>query len=691
MDHKPPNNSNRLFALVGFLAAALAVYMGVLYGIQVTQHDYYLAQSIRTITREETVEASRGIVTDRSGRELVSSRSSYNLTFDSSLLDAEDDENRAILRLVELCQERELPWTDTLPISKAASFTYTIDALDSTQRSWFTAFLKEDMKVIPEDTTPDDITAGLLEGLGLSAHNMVELLREKYEIPVTFSLNEARAVIGVQYELSVRKLVNTTAYTMVEDVDTTLISLLNDGDYAGAKITNSSVREYMTDAAPHILGTVGTIWREEYQELKDQGYGYNDRIGRTGVEAAFESYLKGKDGRRIVSTNSDGKITGQYYEKEPQPGNTVELTIDLPLQQAVEESLARTVEEMNAEDGNESRGAGATVIKVGTGEVLALASYPDFDLDTYYQDYDALSNDPGNPFFNRATMGTYAPGSTFKPLTAVAALMEDLITPTQKLKTTGHWVYPGDSNSYANCWLYNSTRGNHGKINVSEAITVSCNYFFAEMGYYLGLDTLNEYAKAFGLGQHTGIEIGDEAGNLTVNKEGENQAPWAAFGQSSYLFTPIQLANYTATLVSGGKHCEAHLLKAVKSYDNTQVLSTGNTEPVNTVEISDAALEAVKKGMHDLTTTGSLSYYFKDCVVDAGAKTGTAQVSSKTKNNGVFICFAPYDDPEIAVSIVIEKGGSGAALASTAVEILNAYFYADEIGTAIIGQNQLMQ
>ena len=637
------------------------------------------------------MEASRGIVTDRSGRELVSSRSSYNLTFDSSLLDAEDDENEAILRLVELCQERELPWTDTLPISKAASFTYTIDALDSTQRSWFTAFLKEDLKVIPEDTTPDAITAGLLENLGLSAHDMVELLRQKYEIPVTFSLNEARAVIGVQYELSVRKLVNTTAYTMVEDVDTTLISLLNDGDYAGAKITNSSVREYMTDAAPHILGTVGTIWREEYQELKDQGYGYNDRIGRTGVEAAFESYLKGKDGRRIVSTNSDGKITGEYYEKEPQPGNTVELTIDLPLQQAVEESLARTVEKMNAEDGNEARGAGATVIKVGTGEVLALASYPDFDLNTYYQDYNELSSDPGNPFFNRATMGTYAPGSTFKPLTAVAALMEDLITPTQKLKTTGHWVYPGDSNSYANCWLYNSTRGNHGKINVSEAITVSCNYFFAEMGYYLGLDTLNEYAKAFGLGEHTGIEIGDETGNLTVNKEGENQAPWAAFGQSSYLFTPIQLANYTATLVSGGKHCEAHLLKAVKSYDNTQVLSTGNTEPINTVEISDAALEAVKKGMHDLTTTGSLSYYFKDCVVDAGAKTGTAQVSSKTKNNGVFICFAPYDDPEIAVSIVIEKGGSGAALASTAVEILNAYFSADEIGTAILGENQLMQ
>ena len=691
MDHRMPNNSNRLLVLAAFLIVVLAVYLGVLYNIQVTNHDYYLAQSIRTITREETVEASRGIITDRSGRELVSSRSSYNLTFDSSLLDEKDDENQAILRLVELCRSQGLSWTDTLPISDSAPFAYTIDTLDATQRSWFAAFLQEDLEAISPGTSSDQITALLLENRGLSAHNMVQRLREKYEIPDSFSLNEARAVIGVQYELSVRQLVNTTAYTMVEDIDTSFISLLNDGDYAGAKITNSSVREYMTDAAPHILGTVGTIWREEYLELKEQGYGYNDRIGRTGAEAAFETYLKGKDGRRIVSTNADGKITGQYYEKEPQPGNTVELTIDLPLQQATEAALAATVEKMIADDGDETRGAGATVIRVGTGEVLALASYPDFDLNTYYQDYSELEKDPGMPFFNRATTGTYPPGSTFKPLTAIAALTENLITPSQKLKTTGHWVYPGDANSHANCWLYNSTGGSHGKINVSEAITVSCNYFFAEMGYFLGLDTLNEYARAFGLGEKTGIEIGDASGNMAENKVGENQAPWAAFGQSSYLFSPIQLANYTATLVSGGKHCQAHLLKAVKSYDNTHVLATGNTEPLNTVEMTDEALDAVKKGMHDLTTTGSLAYYFQDCVVDAGAKTGTAQINSETNNNGVFICFAPYDDPEIALSIVIEKGGSGSALASTAVEILNAYFSADDIGTAVIGEHELMQ
>ena len=692
MDHKSsPNNSKRLLALAGFLSAALVIYVGVLYNIQVNQHDYYLAKSIRTITRVETVEASRGVITDRSGRELVSSRSSYNLTFDSSLLSEEDDENLAILRLIKLCQSQQVGWTDNLPITSTAPFSYTLDKLDDTQRSRFADFLQKDLKRVSTNLSPDGITEELLNSLGLDAGSLVELLREKYEIPSSFSLSDARSVIGVQYELSIRQLVSTTAYAMVEDIDSAMISLLNDGNYAGARITTSSVREYKTDSAAHILGTVGPIWREEYLQLKDKGYGYNDRIGRSGVELAFEAYLKGTDGKRIVSTNADGKITGEYYEKEPQPGNTVELTIDLSLQKSVEDALAETVSAMSAKDGNTTRGAGAVVIKVGTGEVLALASYPDFDLSNYNQDYNLLSTDLAKPLWNRATMGTYAPGSTFKPLTAVASLMEGIITPYQKLKTTGHWTYPGDPNSYANCWIYNSSRGNHGSINVSEAITVSCNYFFAQMGYYLGLDKLNEYATAFGLGEHTGIEIGDAAGNLAQNKAGENQAPWAAFGQASYLFTPIQLANYIATLVSGGKHCEAHLLKAVKSYDNTQVLAVGNTDPKNTVDISGEALTAVKKGMHDLTTTGSLAPYFKDCVVDAGAKTGTAQVNKDTENNGVFVCFAPYDDPEIAVSIVIEQGGSGSALASTAVNILNAYFSADEIGTAILGENQLMQ
>ncbi len=691
MERKDSQSNIRLYVLGSLLALALVVYIGVLYDIQINQHDYYLARSIRTITQEETVEASRGVITDRSGREMVSSRSSYNLTFDSSALDEGEDENEAILRLVKLCQSQDVAWVDNLPITKTAPFSYTFTSLtelNETQRNRFTAFLRDQLEVVPEDTTAEDITADCLSSLGLSAHAMVERLRQEFKVPVAFSLNEARSVIGVQYELSIRKLMNTTAYAMVEDIDTQMISLLNDGDYDGAKITASSVREYKTTNAAHILGTVTPIWAEEYDALKEQGYSGNDRIGRSGVEAAFEQYLRGTDGKRIVSTNAAGKITGEYYEKAPQPGNTVELTIDLSLQQAVESALAEAVADMNAEDGDETRGAGAAVIQVGTGEVLALASYPTYDPAAYNRDYNSLLANPANPLLNRATQGAYVPASTLKPLVAVAALETGATTPSEKIKDTGKWYYPGDPNSWLWCWNHSG----HGWVNATTAITNSCNYYFATMGYRMGMDTLREYLTAFGLGQSTGIEIGDREGILPENPPGENQAPWAAFGQGNQLYTPLQLANYVATLVSGGKHCQPHLLKAVKSYDNTQILAVGDSTPTNVVEMKDSTLQAVKEGMLGYTQPGGQVYsYFKDCVVTAGAKTGTAQLGGGTTNNGVFVCFAPYDDPQIAVSIVIEHGNAGAALASTAVKILNAYFTADEIGTAIVGENQLLQ
>ena len=691
MERKDSQSNIRLYVLASLLGLALVVYIGVLYDIQINQHDYYLAKSIRTITQEETVEASRGVITDRSGREMVSSRSSYNLTFDSSALDEGEDENEAILRLIQLCQDQGVSWVDNLPITKTAPFSYTFTSLtelSDTQRNRFTTFLRDQLEVIPEDATAEDITVDYLSSRGLSAHALVERMRQEYKVPVTFSLNEARSVIGVRYELSIRELMNTTAYAMVEDIDTEMISLLNDGDYAGAKITASSVREYNTTYAAHILGTVTPIYKEEYDALKEQGYNGNDRIGRSGVEAAFEQYLRGTDGKRIVSTNADGKITGEYYEKAPQPGNTVELTIDLSLQQAVEQALAEAVADMNAEDGDETRGAGAAVIQVGTGEVLALASYPTYDPAAYTRDYNTLLNDPATPLVNRATQGTYVPASTLKPLVAVAALESGVTTTSEKIKDTGKWYYPGDPNSWLWCWNHSG----HGWVNATTAITNSCNYYFATMGYRMGMDTLREYLTAFGLGQSTGIEIGDKAGTLPENPPGENQAPWAAFGQGNQLYTPLQLANYVATLVSGGKHCEPHLLKAIKSYDNTEILAVGDSTPTNVVEMKDSTLQAVKEGMLGYTQPGGQVYsYFKDCVVTAGAKTGTAQLGGGTTNNGVFVCFAPYDDPQIAVSIVIEHGNAGAALASTAVKILNAYFTADEIGTAIVGENQLLQ
>ena len=280
-------------------------------------------------------------------------------------------------------------------------------------------------------------------------------------------------------------------------------------------------------------------------------------------------------------------------------------------------------------------------------------------------------------------MGLFAPGSTLKPATALAALNSGTVTLTTRIRDTGTWYYPR-TNLYANCWY----KAGHGSQVISQAITNSCNYFFAELGYRMGMDKLNLWYEQLGLGEHTGIEIGDYAGNRPYNPPGEDQAPWAAFGQSNQRYTPLQLANYIATIVSGGRHCKAHLLKAVKSYDSAELIAQGDTVPVNYVDIDPSYLNAIKTGMKNLAD-GSLSRYFDECVVDAGAKTGTAQLGKGIVNNGVFICFAPYDEPEVAIGMVIERASAGANLASTAVNILNAWF--DQESDAVVtGENQLL-
>ncbi|MEG1683725.1 MAG: penicillin-binding transpeptidase domain-containing protein, partial [Oscillospiraceae bacterium] len=665
----------RLYGLMGFTVVALGLFIALLVNTQIVHGEAYLEQSVRTITERARVEASRGILTDRNGKPLVSNRLSYTLTFDSSLLVDGDDENAAILRLIDLCQQRGVRWVDNLPVTIAPPFAYHDLSGGGTQLSRFLTYL-QDRKWVSASLKPADLTATYLASNGLTATTLIAKMRADFQLSPDLSDGDARKILGVQYELAVRKLVNTTAYIFAEDVDAELISLLADGNYLGVRVGASSVREYETPYAAHILGSVGRIYEEEYAALKEKGYAMDDLVGKDGVEAAFEDYLRGTDGTRVVSSNSDGKVTSELYTKEPKPGDTVALTMDLSLQQAVEEALAETVSGMTRTDGI-SRGAGAAVIAVDSGDVLALASYPTYDLTSYRQDYAALNADPRKPMFNRATQGTYAPGSTFKPCTAVAALETGKITPKTEIRDLGRYTYYAPTYQ-PKCWSSVS----HGLVNVSEAITVSCNYFFYEVGRITGIAAIDQYAAAFGLGQKTGIEIAEQTGVLAGPAYAESvgevwydgQTIAAAIGQSYNLFTPLQLANYIATLVNGGDHYDAHLLKAVKTYDNSSVVYAASPTPQNHIDISDSTLTAVKTGMHNLVTSGSIAPYFKSCVVDAGAKTGTAQITKNVKNNGVFVCFAPYDDPQIALSIVIEKGGSGGALASTAVKILNAYF-----------------
>ena len=505
-------------------------------------------------------------------------------------------------------------------------------------------------------------------------------LRKLYKLDESYTDAQARLIIGVRYELSGR-----SSYTFAEDVSTDLLSRITDGHYAGVTIKTASARVYNTKLACHILGTVGAIWQEEwssdeatgYVGYADKGYNMNDLVGKDGVEKAFEEYLHGKDGRRLITTDENGKLTGELYTHEPQPGGTVALTLDIDLQQVVEDTLAETIEGMMDKDSYQ-RGGAAAVVQVGTGEVLALASYPTYDLETFNSDYEELVSDERLPMFNRATQGIYAPGSTFKLCTAVAALEEGIITPSTIIEDKGVYTYYKDPQP--KCWIWRQAGMTHGRINVSQAIVDSCNYFFYEVGRLTGIQKLDEYATALGLGRSTGIEIGDASGVLASPEWAEShdrewtdgQTITAAIGQSYNLFTPLQLANYVATLVSGGEHYEAHLLKSVKSYDNSRIIGLYDKGMLNDMNLSDSTMAAVTKGMHDLTHD-SLAGAFSRCVVEAGAKTGSAQVGTDIAN-GTLVVYAPYDDPEIAIAVYIERGSQGGNLANVCIPILDAYF-----------------
>lgn len=676
MMKNPHPAKRRVMILLGVFGAFLLLFGAVLYDAQILHGSENRARSISSNATSEVVPASRGIITDRNGKVLVSNRLAYTLVFDRSGFTDDASLNDAILRLIRLCQETGTAWNDTLPIAQTGSFLrYTNDRSES-----FTQYLEK-----------NKLTATA------AGRQLIAEMRALYHVDESLSEKDARLVIGVRYELHSRD-----SYTFAEDVSSEVLSLITDGRYEGVSIRTASARVYNTTLAAHILGTIGPIWQEEwssnektgYVGYADKGYSMNDLVGKDGVEKAFEEYLRGTDGRRLITTDEDGKLTGELYTREPQPGGTVALTLDIDLQADVERALAQTITGMIDEDSNE-RGGAAAVVSVGSGEVLALASYPTYDLSTFNEDYEDLVADERLPMFNRATQGTYAPGSTFKLCTAVAALESGIITPSSIIQDRGIYTYYRDPQPM--CWVYRQGGSTHGRINVTQAITVSCNYFFYEVGRLTGIRTLDSYASQFGLGQSTGIEIGDSSGVLASpewadshNQEWtDGQTITAAIGQSYNLFTPLQLANYIATLVGGGEHYQAHLLKNVKEYDNSRLLYVYDDEPLNTVEMSGSTVEAVTKGMHELTVSGGVAFAFRDCVVSAGAKTGSAQVGTDIAN-GVFVAYAPYEDPEIAVAIVIEKGGSGAALATAAVEIINSWFSHTDDGAAI-GENTLLK
>lgn len=415
--------------------------------------------------------------------------------------------------------------------------------------------------------------------------------------------------------------------------------------------------------APHVLGRVGAMSPEQWEELKRKGYAMEETVGKDGAEAAFEEALHGTPGRRYVETAGSG------WDTEPVAGKNVTLTLDKDLQAAAQDALQAFL------DGHPNASGGAVVaLDVEDGGVLAMASLPGYDPETFSKQYGTLAQDEGHPLMNRAIQGLYAPGSAFKLVTATAALEEGVLTPETKILDTGRYTYY--KSPQPQCWLYRQAGKTHGLETVTDAIADSCNIFFFDAGRRVGIETLGAYAKDLGLGEKTGIELaGEQAGVVagpayTASVGGtwyEGSVLSAAIGQENHRFTPVQLAHMTATLVSGGERRQVHLLKQVAGEKAQEAVSLGK------IALSEKNLTAIKEGMRRVVQSGSLAEAFRDLPVTAGAKTGSAQVAGEEEANAVLVCFAPYDAPKIALALVAEQGGSGAALGDVAASILNTW------------------
>ena len=519
------------------------------------------------------------------------------------------------------------------------------------------------------------------------------------------SETDARALAGVLYELNLRSqdIYTAAEYVFASDVDIDFISRVKERDLTGVVIEAATLRQYHTKYAAHLLGRTGLMDKKEWEYYKTvdadgdgkTDYQMNDTVGKEGAEQAFESLLRGKPGTRTVERNTKGKIVAQNWETEPEPGGNVMLTLDIGLQGYVENLLADAVPKLASE---ETEGAACVVLDVKGAEVLTAASYPTYDLANYASELTEKGDDPLHPFLNRALQGAYPPGSTFKMLTAIAGLEEKIITPSTLIRDEGQYNYYGPNGP--KCWIFRQYGSRHGLINVSKAIEVSCNYFMFDVGRQLGIEKLDEYAARFGLGEKTGIELAESAGVMASPEYTESLGgTWyegntlsVAIGQESSQFTPLQLANYIATLVNGGTRNAVHLLKEVKSSDFSQVLQSYEPQVLDTIEIEDQNLKAVKAGMLALTTNNSsVRQYFQSLPFQAGAKTGSAQVTGQNESNAVFVCFAPYDDPEIAVAIAVEHGGSGSELSSMAADVLRYYFSSQETRDEIPVENTLIR
>lgn len=707
---------------LGLFAFILLLYSFRLYKLQIidTKGNTDNTQVYSTIT---TVRAARGDILDRNGNVLVGNRASYNLVFNHYVTKSNPNCNQALYTLVQKCRELGITYSDHFPVSTSRPFVYTLTDFTTTWQNYFQLFMVDRI-------LDSDITAPLL----------VEKMRERYAIPTSWSDEDARAVIGFRYEFDLRGITKLPTYTFLEDVTDQQLSAILELNTPGLNVEASTVREYHTKYAAHILGYLGGMNDSQWEEYKKQDYTMDAKVGQTGFELAFEEYLHGIDGTRYDEVNKSGATTKSYYTKEPVAGNSVETTIDIKIQEVAEKALDSVMTkikdpEQNTSTGGEgldAEGAAVIVMECQTGKILACASYPTYNLATMYEDWAKIEADPLKPFFNRAFGAEYPPGSSFKMCTLISAMehrnklgefihpygtkIEDKgvftkyegFAPTCLAWTSGHYVHTAGD-------------GSPGGIDATDALCYSCNYFFYVLGDLNNEENMSETCKDLGLGVPTGIELVEKTGRLNTSEvkrkiygSGVNgnfsagDRVLGAIGQGEYRFTPLQLCVYASTLANKGTRMKATFLSRVVSSDYRTLIKENQPEIANRLEMASTTIESYWTGMRKVITQmgGTATAYFggpKDLYGEGDgvwplkdevlvyAKTGTAQHASLGSDHGAFICFAQKKDaaaPDIAIALYGEKVAHGSWLAPVAEQILLSYYEMDAASEVTAFENQ---
>ena len=679
-----------MIVFIVIILAMIGVFSLRLYKTQaVVTEESLVAADADSMTYQSTVEAARGNILDRNGNALVSNRASYNLVIVNFVFFNAPDPNGNLLKVLDLCDELGIQYESHFPVTPDRPYEYT----DDNNSAW-----QENFRKFLADRGYD---------LDISAPTLMKRLRSEYKIPDDWKQADVYRIIAVRYELELRSIegVGLENYTLAEDVDAESLAAVMELAVPGVVVENGTVREYNTKYAAHILGYIGPIWSAEADEYREKGYSMNALVGKSGVEQAFEQYLHGSSGLKKTTVSSTGEILNRYYVTEPVPGNNVELSIDISLQAVAEQSLEKVILDLREngvgrnKEGKDARGGAVVVQMCKTGEILAMASYPTYDLATRAKNAVALNEDETAPMFNRA-LAAYPPGSVYKMVTAIAAVDMGGFDPGYIIEDKGLYTFYESFQPKCHIWSLANPR-THGKIDLMEAIAYSCNYYFYEVGRLTydsykketGNNPFDIVAKALGLGEPTGIELPEDTG-ARANAEEKNKqyagedAGWfgadvlqAVIGQSLNKFTPLQLACYASALANKGTRYEATLLSRVVSWDYQDLIKESKPVVASTLEISEKALAALDQGMRMTASIGTAEQYLRDYPIPIACKTGTAQWQGTTStgafsgsDHASFVLYAPADDPEIAIAVYVERGSQGGNLANVCIPILDAYF-----------------